>query len=143
VLSRALLKTIGKGRDNELFVLLVDLLELGDDLGPLLKAVRVALARHHQVLLICPWPPGVPPPTRDQAPLQKPDAPPSVPPSTALGLLPILNETTTRHYQLAYQKARQAFARLGVQVVSAVMGEPVALVLDRMDRLRLVGRRRR
>src|SRR5262249_1262048 len=60
VLSSALLRAVGKGHDNELFVLLVDLLELDDHLDPLLKAVRVAVSRHHQVLLVCPWPPGLP-----------------------------------------------------------------------------------
>ncbi|HTU92803.1 MAG TPA: DUF58 domain-containing protein, partial [Gemmataceae bacterium] len=59
VLADALIRAVGKGRDNELFVLLADLLELDDSLDPLLRAVRVALGRHHQVVLICPWPPGL------------------------------------------------------------------------------------
>src|SRR5262249_35686818 len=50
VLSRALLQAVGKGHDNELYVLLADLLELGEHLGPLQRAVRVALARHHHVV---------------------------------------------------------------------------------------------
>src|SRR5439155_16616854 len=62
VLATALLRAVGKGHDNELFVLLVDLLELEDHLGPLLQAVRVARGRHHRVLVICPWPPGIRPP---------------------------------------------------------------------------------
>jgi uncharacterized protein (DUF58 family) len=59
VLADALVRAVGRGRDNELFVLLADLLELDDALDPLLRAVRVALGRHHQVVLICPWPPGL------------------------------------------------------------------------------------
>ncbi len=47
VLASALLRAVGRGRDNELFVLLADLLELDDALDPLLKAVRVAVSRHH------------------------------------------------------------------------------------------------
>src|SRR5438552_12904665 len=62
VLARALVQAVGRGHDNELFVLLVDLLELSDQLEPLLAAVRVALGRHHQVVVICPWPAGVPAP---------------------------------------------------------------------------------
>ena len=65
-LSRALLRAVAKGRDNELFVLLVDLLESADELGKLLSAVKVALARHHQVMVICPWPADVSLPTRDR-----------------------------------------------------------------------------
>src|SRR5207253_11088723 len=67
VLSGALLRAVARGRDNELFVLLADLLELEDHLNPLLRAVKVALARHHQVMVVCPWPPGVPLPPRAQA----------------------------------------------------------------------------
>ena len=37
VLAKALLRAVGKGRDNELFVLLVDLLELDDYLEPMLR----------------------------------------------------------------------------------------------------------
>ena len=56
MLAATLLRSVGKGHDNELFVLLVDLIELSDRLEPLLRAVRVALARHHQVIVVCPWP---------------------------------------------------------------------------------------
>src|SRR5439155_358262 len=64
VLAGALLRAVGKGRDNELFVLLADLLELDDHLAPLLAAVKVAVARHHQIMVVCPWPPGIPLPRR-------------------------------------------------------------------------------
>ena len=37
---------------------------------------------------------------------------------------------------------RRAFGRLGVPVLCAAEGEAVRLVLDRMERLRLAGRRR-
>src|SRR5262249_25747062 len=42
VLAKALLRSVGRGHDNELYVLLADLLELEEDqLAPLLRAVRV------------------------------------------------------------------------------------------------------
>src|SRR5262249_55493116 len=62
VLGNALVRAVGKSHDNELYVLLADLLELPDALEPLLRAVKVALARHHRLLVVCPWPPGVPAP---------------------------------------------------------------------------------
>ena len=64
VLADALLRAVRRGRDNELFVLLADFLEIVEHLGPVLAAVKVARARHHQVIVVCPWPPGVPPPLR-------------------------------------------------------------------------------
>jgi len=62
VLGTALLRAVRRGHDNELFVLLADLYELNDFLEPLRRAIRVALGRHHRVILICPWPADIPPP---------------------------------------------------------------------------------
>ncbi|MFX9065594.1 hypothetical protein ABTN38_19505, partial [Acinetobacter baumannii] len=72
VLSGALLRAVSQGRDNELFVLLADLLELTEHLGPLLRAVKVALARHHQVMVVCPWPVDVPAPPAHYKPSSEP-----------------------------------------------------------------------
>ncbi len=134
VLARALLQAVGKGHDNELFVLLADLIELSDRLGPLLRAVRVALARHHQVMIVCPWPPGLPPPGAVE------ELPAGLPPAEA-GLRPLLRRTTAERFHRAFAELRQTFARLGVPVICASDEESVRLVLDRMDRLRLIGRR--
>jgi uncharacterized protein (DUF58 family) len=132
VLARALLQSVGKGHDNELFVLLADLIELSGRLEPLHRAVRVALARHHQVMIVCPWPPGLPPPSAvDEAD--------SSPPSTTETLLRL---TTAERFHQAFAGLRQTFARLGVPVICAASEESVRLILDRMDRLRLMGRRR-
>jgi uncharacterized protein (DUF58 family) len=140
VLARALLTAVGKGHDNELFVLMADLLELDDQLGPLLRAVKVALARHHQVVLVCPWPVGVPLPGEEaRSPLGR-DGPRR--PASVAALLPVLDEAATRRFHGAYQRVRQTFARLGVPVVCAAARDPVRLILDRMDRLRQLGRRR-
>jgi uncharacterized protein (DUF58 family) len=139
VLARALSQAVGKGHDNELFVLLADLLELPDQLDPLLRAVRVAQARHHQVVVVCPWPPGLP----------RPDEPghPSLLEVAARGRGPAwvaraLSRATALRFRRAYQDLRQRFARLGVPVVCAADDESVALILDRLERLRMLGRRR-
>jgi hypothetical protein len=132
MLASALLRAVGRGRDNELFVLLVDLLELDDALEPLLKAVRVAVGRHHQVMLIVPWPSGMRPPTGEPEEEEE-----------WTGRLPIvLGRAATRRFHHAYYRLRRTFARMGVQVVCAVGEEPVALILQRMNRLRAAGRRR-
>jgi uncharacterized protein (DUF58 family) len=136
VLARALLQAVGKGHDNELFVLLADLLELPDRLGPLLRAVRVARARHHQVVVVCPWPPGLALPSSGAAAAEAPE------PGRPGWLERALARTTTARFHRAYQELRQTFARLGVPVVCAASDEPVRLVLDRMERLRLLGRKR-
>jgi uncharacterized protein (DUF58 family) len=131
VLASALLRAVGRGRDNELFVLLADLLELDEALDPLLKAVRVAVSRHHQVVVVLPWPATMRPPT-EEAPGEETTGPPGV----------LLGRATTRRFHRAYHRIRRTFTRLGVQVVCAVSEEPVPLILERLNRLRTAGRRR-
>jgi hypothetical protein len=125
VLAKALMQAVGRGRDNELFVLMADLLELDGQLEPLFRAVRVALGRHHQVLLVCPWPEDVPMP-EDEA-RRRPD-------DTLRGLL---RETTIRRFHTAYARLRQAFARLGVQMICAADDETVPLVVRRLEQIRM------
>jgi uncharacterized protein (DUF58 family) len=136
-LSGALTRAVGKEHDNELFVLMADLLELEDRLEPLAHAVRVALARHHQVVVVCPWPPGVLPPAADP------------PEELDLGHLgatadihALLHSITTFRLHRAYHALRRRFARMGVVVVSARTDEAIPLILERIDRLRMLGRRR-
>jgi hypothetical protein len=144
VLASALLQAVGRGRDNELFVLLADLLELDEDpedasqgvrpggtLGPLLRAVRVALSRHHQVIVVCPWPPGLALP-RDEAPTA----------ATPTSLRAILGRATTERFHAAYQRLRRTFARMGVHMVCAASEEPIPLILDRIEQLRTMRRAR-
>jgi uncharacterized protein (DUF58 family) len=139
VLAEGLLRSVGKGHDNELFVLLADLLELPEQLGPLLQAVKVALARHHRVVLICPWPPQVPPPAESGPPFALPA---DESPDAQAVLQGELRRATTIRLHRAFQRLRWTFARLGVPVICAQSEDPVRLVLERLDRLRAQGRRR-
>ncbi len=139
VLAAALVRAVGRGRDNELFVLFADLLELDDRLGPLLAAVRVAVARHHQVLVFCPWPDGLPLPPADAEP------PPTVAPAELLRLplAAALARISAARYHRAFFTLRRAFAKLGVPVLCAAEADPVQIILDRMERLRGLRRARR
>jgi uncharacterized protein (DUF58 family) len=137
VLARALIQAVGKGQDNELFVLLVDLLELSEQLDPLLRAVKVALVRHHRVLIICPWPPGVPAPPAGREKDQLPAGP------FAEEVPEVLQDASRQRLQAAFRDIRRLFGRLGVLAVCAAQGDPVRLILDRLDRLRYQDTRRR
>ncbi len=59
LLSRELTRAIAYANDNELFVLIVDMLDAEDEIEPLVSAAKVAMARHHPVVFVCPLPPGV------------------------------------------------------------------------------------
>ena len=58
VLAGALTRAVSMGQDNELYVLLLDLVDFDEPLDRLAKAIRVARARHHRVVVICPLPSG-------------------------------------------------------------------------------------
>jgi uncharacterized protein (DUF58 family) len=130
VLADALLAAVTRGKDNELFVLLADLLEGGPELARLERAVCLARARHHQVLVICPWPRAVPQPARVGSPHR-----PMPEPTWSLEDI-VLRASTARLHQ-AYAQMRQGFARLGVPVLCAADDDTVDLVLYRMQRLRV------
>ncbi|HKB40876.1 MAG TPA: DUF58 domain-containing protein, partial [Gemmataceae bacterium] len=153
ILATALLRSVGKGHDNELFVLMADLVELEDRLEPLLRAVKVALARHHQVMVICPWPPDLDPPgsTPDSSALnedplllvqaggkgkkagKRKRASASMPPGE---MKEFLKRVMARRFHRAYHRLRKTFARLHVPLVCATAGDSVHLILERLDRLR-------
>lgn len=129
VLAGALLRAVSKGHDNELFVLLVDLLEVTDQLEPLIRAVKVTIARHHRVLVICPWPPFLLSAlAADSAELHGVDQPD--------------RKALEEQYEKAFQQVRRTFARFGVPVISAHTGEPVRIILNRLEQLRMLGRQR-
>jgi hypothetical protein len=53
-----------------------------------------------------------------------------------------VQQATAARFDDAYQRLRRTFARLRVPVVCAAGNEPVPLILDRLDQLRLAGRKR-
>ncbi|QEL13901.1 DUF58 domain-containing protein [Limnoglobus roseus] len=146
VLANAIIGSVARARDNELYVILADLVDLGDDIAPLLKAVRVARSRHHHVMVVVPWPDDVPPPG---AAARKADG--ERPTAKAVRLdVPLshrqpgkfIHLALTRGYQQRYEKLRTEMARLGAGVVRVTLDDPVRAVLDRIDRLRGMRSRR-
>jgi uncharacterized protein (DUF58 family) len=146
-LRRALTRSTARARDNELFVILADLIELDDELDPLLRAVKVALARHHHVVVVCPWLPDIPAPDEERGDVE-PDRQwlralqRHVIRSGYRGLGAEMMRDLIVRYQRAYFRVRRAFGRLGVLMIRADEGEPVQMILNRLDRLRGVRRRR-
>jgi hypothetical protein len=126
VLADALLKAITRGKDNELFVLLIDLLDSTDHLADLERAVCVAKARHHQVIVLCPWPVGI-------------DIPGAKPRGSAdrLDWQLLLQRICTTQLHQAFARVQQAFGRIGVPVLCAAEEHGVKWILQRMRRLRV------
>ena len=154
VLAVAMVRAVSRARDNELFVVLADLAELGDDIGPVLRAARMARARHHQVMVIVPWPGDLPPPNDGRAAgarldaeevgkaLRKSRGGSMAAAARELRLLKVVKASVTRQYHEAYRRLRRALGEAGATVVRVNDGDPVRLILERLDRLRGMRSRR-
>lgn len=149
VLAGAMVRAVGRARDNELYVILADLAELGDDLAPLVKACRVARARRHHVMVIVPWPADVPSPDESPGeaggePSKKKRHPDDFfdPEVRHKRISKIVLDNLTRQYHEQFKTMRRALSGVGATVMRVNDGDPVRLVLDRLDRLRGMRSRR-
>ncbi len=158
VLAAELVRAVSRARDNELYVIMADLAELGPDLEPLVKACRVARARRHHVMVIVPWPADVPSP--DETPAlpeatvedgakkkkKRRDLDRALdafdPSSRGKRIMKIVQENLTRQYHESFRTMRRALSRVGATIMRVNDGDPVRLVLDRLDRLRGLRSRR-
>jgi uncharacterized protein (DUF58 family) len=149
VLGGELIRAVGRARDNELYVVLADLAELGADLEPLVKACRVARSRRHHVMVIVPWPADVPapdetPPDADEASKKRKRHPDDLfdPAARHKRIAKIVQDNLTRRYHESFRTMRRALSGVGATVMRVNDGDPVRLVLDRLDRLRGMRSRR-
>jgi uncharacterized protein (DUF58 family) len=120
--ARALTRAVSRGRDNELFVLMGDYVWRTGGLTNLLRSVRVARARHHQVLVV-----------QSGRPVGDVGAVPTG--LTAAQLIEIAGQQRSAR---AWKATRRAFGRLGVPVAPADAGDPVRLIMHRLEQLRLI-----
>jgi uncharacterized protein (DUF58 family) len=168
VLANAMVRAVGRARDNELYVILADLAELGHDLAPVIKAVRVARARHHHILVIVPWPADVPSPDDPDGPTAEIHATEDEPParrnpwdtpkrkprteeerraaaaagSRRMSITTLVRQSLTKQYHETFRTLRRELSRVGATVMRVNDGDPVQLVLERLDRLRGMRSRR-
>jgi uncharacterized protein (DUF58 family) len=128
ILADALVRTVGVARDNELYVILADLVELADELEPLLRAVRAARGRHHQVLVLMPWPDDMPPPpdrkAADRLRRKK----------VAIGRL--IEDALVGEYHRKFEAVRTTLVKAGVTVHRFNSDDPVRLILQRLEQVR-------
>jgi uncharacterized protein (DUF58 family) len=164
VLAGAVIRAVSRARDNELYVIMADLAELGHDLAPVVKACRVARSRHHHVMVIVPWPADVPSPDDPDAetpavtvedepqerkawdlPKRKPKGAKKTPgPASDRegSLVRAVRSSLTKQYHESFRTLRRQLGRVGATVMRFNDGDPVRLVLDRLDRVRGLRSRR-
>jgi uncharacterized protein (DUF58 family) len=130
VLSAALARSVALGKDNELFVLLVDLFDVDlaekpEAFESFLRSIRMAQARRHQVMVILPWPANVPGPGEKASE-----------PDFVATLQEWLHHASEVRLRQSYERLRQALAKVGVAPIVAPQEQAVPLILYRMERLR-------
>ncbi|CAN5324367.1 hypothetical protein BH11PLA2_BH11PLA2_00960 [soil metagenome] len=125
-LSRAMMRAVSRARDNELYVILADVVELTGSLDVVTRAVKLARTRHHQVLIVVPWPDAIP--TKPLAFDQKQNDDCSLDKSVANAL--------QKGHQRKYDALRSELTRAGAIVIRHRESDPVRVVLDHLDRLR-------
>jgi hypothetical protein len=98
-------------------------------------------------MVVCPWPPGVPPPDRSSREAQRREAryqralADLVRGDKSIAVLElVLKHTTMLRLHRAYDDLRHTFARRGVPMMCARHDESVQLILNRLERLRILER---
>ena len=122
VLTNALTRVVARSHDHELFVLLVDLLDHPDPPGRLTDAIRLARARHHRVVVICPCPDDCRPGSLDLSEL----------PSRA-DVSNLLSQAERVRRISSAERLRRELRRLGVPVAFASDGRAEQLVLSEAE----------
>jgi uncharacterized protein (DUF58 family) len=141
VLRRLLLRAVAHGKDNELFVALVDLWEQEESWPQLLDTLKVVVARHHQVVVICPWPVGLPAPTSPSWPDEELVAADPLTrryhdPATGMKYLDLVR------FRRRYAELKNRLARLGIALICATASDSVRQVLARVEQIRAARIRR-
>jgi hypothetical protein len=131
-LAEALLKAVVRARDNEVYVILADLLDLQEGRARILQAVKMARGRHHHVMVIVPWPDDVP--TEEAAPDQ-------LATDTDVQASRFVRLAMNAAYRKRFEEWRVEFARAGAMLVRAEKTMPTRAILQRLERLRGVRRR--
>jgi uncharacterized protein (DUF58 family) len=120
ILSSALSRAVVQARDNEVFVILADLLECVPSLSYLMPAIKMALARHHRVAIVCPSPTFLRP-TAESTEIRS---------LTAEDLLLAAEQTRTRELAARLQ---YELRRAGATVAISGEANAIQLVLSQMS----------
>lgn len=134
--AHLLMQAVAHGRDNELMVVLIDVLELSPYWDPLVNAIKVARSRRHQVVVVLTWPAGVPLPVDQEWPDEQntvgdPLQRRFVEPMQAIRAL------DRRRFQSAFRELRNELRRVRVPVIPATANDTIMVLLERIERLRL------
>jgi hypothetical protein len=130
VMSRAMVQRLGRGVDNELFIIMADFTGITENLDSLLNAIRCAKARHHRVAVVYAWPHGYAMPKKLELDYHGQAS------SDNLGLDAVLKRNE-RHFHLRnYFDLRQKLSRLEVPLVCSTDTTTKRLLMSQLDLVR-------
>lgn len=126
-LARLISHASARSRDSELFLVFAELCDVAYDLGPLLHATKLAIARQHRVAFLCAWPTTMP--ADGEAP--------SLDTFLSVEATADWAKQLERRQRLhAYQRLRSEMARLRVPVALASEEQAVPLVVAQLNLVR-------
>lgn len=126
--ARSLLRATAHAHDNEMFIFLIDLFDHEASWGPLIEAMKLARAKHHEVLVVAPWP----------AELAVPSHRSGVFPLRETLAAPMSHSSfLTDQYFRSYERLSRELGRIGVTFAVAHLPETVDEVLRRIEVVRL------
>ena len=130
-LSTCIQRTLQRARDNELYVILADFKDASASLESVCRAIKAVRVRYHQVVVVLPWPLGV---GTEPSELLSTT---SEPETRVLKLGSMIDVVLTHRLQKAYEGIRKELTRAGATVIRIQHDDPVAVVAQRMDQIRL------
>jgi uncharacterized protein (DUF58 family) len=134
-LQRILLRAAAHGRDDEFFVLMIDVLSIGDRWNDVMLALRSLRARRHQVAVVFPWPDALPPPS-DAAWTNAAFA--AADPLTLddKALHRLVRLLDLKEYHRAFVRVKRELDRMRIPVICMTEQDAIIQLLDRVERLR-------
>lgn len=128
MLSEELSQEVALARDNQVFVILADVLSSGPYLNELIQSMKLALARHHRVVFVCP-----------ATTFRRPDTEIVRPKSDSVeDLLAASEQSRIRDIS---EQLRRDLSRLGVAVSFSGEKEAIKTVINEIEATRSGGSR--
>lgn len=128
-LSNLLRFRVRKGIDNELFVIMIDLTDITNQLSTLIQAIRYAKARHHRVAVVSAWSPGYAQPRAEELDERAGDLDMMTPQE--------ITQYSERRFRVnSFFAVKKQLSRLGVPLICATDETASQLLLAQLELVR-------
>jgi hypothetical protein len=135
-LARLILHAVAHARDNELLVVMADFTDLEDQLSEFEQALKMAVARHHRLVILCAWPPGMPSQAEAGANSEHNGLPQPADLTDPKRFERFAWDTELHRRRELQQALRKRFGRFRIPVVPATLEHAPQLILQQAELLR-------